>query len=362
MSTQQSLPATDSSNTTQNALASQHTGTFPQLLHALGASIAVSTYQAGKLFFLRAEGAILNTHFCAFNRPMGLAYGGRTNNRLIIGTANEIQEYRNVPALAGKLESPDKHDACFIPRTTHTTGNIDIHEMALVDNELWFVNTRFSCLCTLDHDYSFEPQWRPPFINAYAAEDRCHLNGLAVREGAIRYVSALGAGNESQGWRKHKADGGVILEVPSGKVIVNGIAMPHSPRWYRDQLWFLESGYGALCRVNPATGKSERIAQFPGFTRGLDFYGPFAFIGLSQVRETNIFAGIPITEDGSARQSGVWVYNFERGETIAFVKFSSAVQEVFAVQVLPNLRYPELLPYDHALLSTTYILPDAALA
>ena len=34
----------------------------------------------------------------------------------------------------------------------------------------------------------------------------------------------------------------------------------------------------------------------PGFTRGLDFAGGLAFVGLSQVRESAVFSGIPITE------------------------------------------------------------------
>ena len=28
-------------------------------------------------------------------------------------------------------------------------------------DELWLVNTRFSCLATLDHEHSFVPRWRP---------------------------------------------------------------------------------------------------------------------------------------------------------------------------------------------------------
>ena len=45
------------------------------------------------------------------------------------------------------------------------------------------MNTLFSCLAGLDSRYSFVPRWRPPFISALAAEDRCHLNGLAMVDG-----------------------------------------------------------------------------------------------------------------------------------------------------------------------------------
>jgi hypothetical protein len=53
------------------------------------------------------------------------------------------------------------------------------------------VNTAFSCLCTLDGRHSFVPRWRPPFITSLAAEDRCHLNGMAMADGAPKYVTAL---------------------------------------------------------------------------------------------------------------------------------------------------------------------------
>jgi uncharacterized protein (TIGR03032 family) len=101
---------------------------------------------------------------------------------------------------------------------------------------------------------------------------------------------------------------------------------------YQGRLWFLESGNGSLATMDPATGDVTTIAELPGFTRGLDFLGPFAFIGLSQVRESAIFSGIPLTQRPDERNCGVWVVNIETGQTVAFLKFEDAVQEIFAVQ------------------------------
>ena len=56
-------------------------------------------------------------------------------------------------------------------------------QLAWVGGELWVVSTRFSCLCTPHPDYSFVPRWRPPFITALAAEDRCHSTGWQWRTG-----------------------------------------------------------------------------------------------------------------------------------------------------------------------------------
>ena len=340
------------------ALKSEFSSSFLTLLEKGRMSVAVSTYQAGQVVFLRAENGKLNTHFCSFNRPMGIAARG---NRLVVGTNNEVFEFRNTPAVAPKVEPKNAHDACFIPRSIHYTGNIDIHELDFADDELWFVNTRFSCLCTLDIDHSFVPRWRPPWVSAYAVEDRCHLNGLAVVDGRPRYVTALGMTDTRGGWRENKNAGGILYDMAREKVLVDGLSMPHSPRWYRDRVWFLESGYGALSWYDPKTLKSGRLAQMPGFTRGLDFVDRYALVGLSQVRETNTFEGIPITADGSERRSGVWVIDLETGETVALLRFSDAVEEIFAVKVLPGLTFPSLLEPGHPLIGSSYVLPDDAL-
>jgi uncharacterized protein (TIGR03032 family) len=350
---------------------SVHTNNFPHILNQLGISLVVSTYQAGKLIVLRADDRHINTHFRIFPKPMGIA---ANRNKIAIGCSNQIWELNNVPAVAPKVEPLGKHDACYLPRKSHITGDIDIHEMewgGSNSSDLWFVNTRFSCLCTLDSQYSFVPRWRPNFVTSLTPEDRCHLNGLAMVNHQPKYVTALGATNTIGGWRNNKANGGILIDVESNEIISRGLSMPHSPRWYgdaanpsgkREHLWVLESGHGYLSICDRSNGKLETVTSLPGFTRGIDFYGSLAFIGLSQVRETAVFSGIPLTEKLSERICGVWVVNLETGQTIAFLKFEDAVQEIFAVSVLPNIRFPEIIDWDEKLIGTSYVLPDEALA
>ena len=194
-------------------LRSLHSTNLPGILEESGVSLMVTTYQAGKLILVRPDDGVINTHFRALNQPMGLAIG---KDRLAIGTEQEIIEFRNVPAAAKKLDPVDKHDACYLPRAAHVTGNVLIHEMAYGEYELWFVNTRFSCLCTIDSDHSFVPRWRPPFVSKLVPGDCCHLNGLAMFEGKPRWVTALSECSESDGWRQNKRDGGILIDVPSG--------------------------------------------------------------------------------------------------------------------------------------------------
>ncbi len=358
---------------TLDPLKSVHTSSFPQILEQVAASVMVTTYQAGKLVMLRNDGGVLNTHFRNLKKPMGLALSG---GRLAIGCSVDIWEYHNLPAVCQKLnESEDypsdkaTHDACFLPRRSHCTGNIHIHEMAwqgqsAADAELIFVNTAFSCLAKRSDINSFEPIWQPSFIKQLAPGDACHLNGLAMRDGKPAFVTALGNQDTPGAWRENKRDGGILIDMESGETVVTGLSMPHSPRWYRDKLWVLESGDGSIGTVDLKTGKYHSIAQFPGFTRGLSFYGPLAFIGLSQVRESAVFSGIPLVErleKAEERTCGIWVLNIETGETVGLCKFESGVQEIFAVEVVPGMRFPDLVNHDPKIVGNSYVLDDAYL-
>ncbi len=341
------------------SLSSVYTSNLAGILDHYGISLAVSTYQAGKVILVRSDNGGINTHFRDFNKPMGIAGDG---NRLTIGGTNTVWTYRNIPAVARKLEPPDKHDACYLPRRIHVTGDIDIHELSYAaDGELWVVNTRFCCLCTLDADHSFTPRWRPHFVTQLAPEDRCHLNGLAMADSQPRFATALGETDTAGGWRANKRSGGLLMDVPANQVLLRGLSMPHSPRLYAGRLWLLESGQGGLAWVDLPAGCWHTVATLPGFTRGISFVDRLAFIGLSQVRETATFSGIPLVERLKERNCGVWVVDIRTGETVAFLRFESGVREVFAVQALPA-RFPEMLEFADERINHSYVIPDAALA
>lgn len=336
-----------------------------QILNDLRVTLLVSVYDAGALMVLRAVGDRLQLQAKRVDRAMGIAVNG---NRLALGTRHRIVEMSNMPVLgqhvADRVAGMPVPDACYVPLNTHVTGEIDIHEMAWAGDELWFVNTRFSCLCTRDPVHSFVPRWRPRFVAKMRADDRCHLNGLAIHGGRPAYVTAFAATDEPEGWRPHKSSSGIVLDVASGEVVAGGLSMPHSPRIYRDELWVQESGRGAIGRVDRATGKVDTVATLPGFTRGLDFAGDYAFVGLSKVRESKSFGGTPLTDqiDVDRRFCGVQVVDLKSGRAEAFLQFESGVDEVFAVQVLPEIRFPAFLEDNDPLVGAAYLLSPDALA
>jgi uncharacterized protein (TIGR03032 family) len=331
-----------------------HSTSFPGLLDELGVSLLISSYQAGKLVLVRALEGQLSSLIRTFHQPMGLAYDGC---QLAVGARSVISFWQDAPALAPQFEPAGRHDACFVPRSNHVTGNVQVHEMAWLNGELWFVNTRFSCLCTLHPGFSFVPRWRPPFVSALAAEDRCHLKGMAVADGQPQFVTTLGATDTTEGWRIGKAQGGCLVEVASGEVVIGGLCMPHSPRLENGRLWVLDSGMGHLSMVDPRAGRIETAAVLPGYTRGLAFCGRYAFVGLSRIRETSQFGGLPIAEQRADLKCGIWVVDLSSAQTVGFLDFEDGIEEIFDIQVLHGVRFPFFVGIQQDTVHDVFVLP-----
>jgi len=320
----------------------EHSLNLAPLLGELGVTLLITTYQAGKLVVVGTQQGQLALSFHNFQRAMGLAVAA---DRWAVGTQEQIWILRRAADLGPRIEPVGRHDTCFLARTSFFTGEIQAHEMTWVNGELWIVNTLFSCLCTLDEKYSFVPRWRPPFISSLAAEDRCHLNGLAFALGergvlTPRYMTAMSETDGPQGWRPVKGTAGCLISVPNGEVITRGLVMPHSPRVDQDRVWLLDSGRGRLVQVDPRNGQMNVVAELPGYTRGLALYGSFAFVGLSKIRETSTFGGVPIGERREQLKCGVTVIHRATGQTVAFLEFQQGIDEIFDVQILPGVRFP----------------------
>jgi uncharacterized protein (TIGR03032 family) len=268
---------------------------------------------------------------------MGIAVKPGT---IAVCTRKDVWFLRDAPDIAAKLQPAGRYDACFLARTAHFTDDIQAHEAAWIAGEFWIVNTLFSCLAALHPHYSFAPRWQPPFVTALRPEDRCHLNGLAVVGGQPRYVTALAETDSAAGWRPVKHNGGCLVEVPSGRLLVRGLALPHSPRVDREQVLFLHSGQGELAAAHPRTGQVTAIAPLPGVARGLSIYGEHAFIGLSKARPT--LDGVAIVARRDELRCGVWVIDLRTGAVAGHLEFATGVEEIFDVQVLPGIVFPYL--------------------
>jgi uncharacterized protein (TIGR03032 family) len=335
-------------------------GALPELLTKAKASLIFTAYNSGCVGTVRAEGASIDTSYIRLEKPMGMAL---SDGRLSISTMDSILGFQMHNQLASKLSSELNPDVVFAPQSTIHTGKIDVHDMAHGSapgfEGLWFINSAFSCLSVLNPDFSFVPKWRPKWISGLAFENRCHLNGLAMVDGAPKYVTSLSQSDAPNGWRASKGTSGVIVDITTNRVIADVLSMPHSPRWHKNKLYFLESGKGSLSMVDHRSGVVTTIATLPGFTRGLAFIGDFAIVGLSQVRDS-AFKDLPVTATKQERNCGIWVIDTRSGKTVGTLKFDGIVQELFEITVVENSRWPMFIKRIPET-ATAFVLPKAAM-
>jgi uncharacterized protein (TIGR03032 family) len=275
---------------------------------------------------------------------MGLWADGQT---LWLSTLYQIWRFENALRPG---ETHQGHDRLYVPRVGYTTGDLDVHDLAVdAGGRVVFVATLFGCLATLSTRYSFTPLWRPPFVSKLAAEDRCHLNGLALADGRPRYVTAVSTSDVVDGWRDRRRDGGCLVEVLSGRIVASGLSMPHSPRLYRGRVWLLNSGTGMLGSVEPGDGTFEPLTFCPGYLRGLASCGDYAVVGLSRPRQDKTFGGLALDGElsrrGAEARCGLQVIDLRSGDVAHWLRIEGMVRELYDVVVLPGVSRPMALGF-----------------
>jgi uncharacterized protein (TIGR03032 family) len=307
--------------------------------------LGFSTYQTAKLFLVgRRSDAQLSIFERTFSRCMGLWADASS-----LWMTSEYQLWRFDNALSGGTFH-EGYDRLYVPRVGYTTGDLDVHDVVVESSgRVVFVNTKFSCLATLSERASFTPLWRPAWVSKLAPEDRCHLNGVALRDGRARYVTAVAQTDVVDGWRERRRDGGCLVDVQTGDVVVRGLSMPHSPRWYRGQLWVLNSGTGQFGRVDLERGAFEPVAFCPGYLRGLAFAGDYALVSLSKPRHDMTFGGLALDEElarrGAVAQCGVHVIDLRTGDVVHWLRLEGMVTELYDVVALPGAVRPMALGF-----------------
>lgn len=331
---------------------------FPAWLAENHASIAFTTYQAGKLFLVGTQHDGRTSVFeRTFNRCMGMAADGAT---LWISSLFQLWRLENALRPGERYK---ESDALYVPRIGYTTGDLDIHDIAVdITGRPVFVNTLFGCLATVSSRYSFTPLWKPPFISKLAAEDRCHLNGLAMANGFPRFVTAASTSDVVDGWRERRRDGGCVVDVESNQIIASGLSMPHSPRWHRDKLWVHNSGTGFFGVIDIIRGTFEPVTFCPGYLRGLAFLGDHAVVGLSRPRRDKTFSGLKLDDELQSRSAEPWcgiqIINLRTGDAEHWLRLGGLVSELYDVAILPGVLRPAALGFKSDDIQRTLAIGD----
>jgi uncharacterized protein (TIGR03032 family) len=320
------------------------TDEIPKLLQQLNCSIAISTYQAGKVVFISAkDGNKLVQLPRNFEKAMGIAEDIQ-KDKIAIACKDEVIVFRNSADLARFYpKATDKYDSLYLPRSTFHTGAIDIHDLNFGNNgEIYAVNTLFSTIVKIDDDYNFTPYWTPPFIDKITSEDRCHLNGMTMLNGKPKYATAFNSGNTPQSWRNKITESGIIMDVENNTIIAKGLAMPHTPRIFNNELYVLLSATGELVKVNTTNGDYEVIIKLDGFVRGMSYHKDYLFIGLSKIRkDSSTFGKLPFSE--KANESGIVVVHLPTKSIAGKITYLTTLEEIYDIHILADKIRPNIL-------------------
>jgi uncharacterized protein (TIGR03032 family) len=321
---------------------------FSAFLGANKVALATSSYQSGKFYLLgqNVDGGLM-VHERFFRKAMGICVADQ--HTILLATLFQVLKFKNVLEPGEQVNGV--FDACYVPRELYVTGELDAHDIGqLKDGRVVFVNTLYNCLATPSSRHSFTPLWKPSFISKIIKEDRCHLNGLAMQDGEPRYVTAVSKSDTIDGWRDRRADGGIVVDVRSGKIVLSGLSMPHSPRLYAGKLWVLNSGAGELGWLEEGAGEAKfhMLAFCPGFVRGLAFFGKYAFVGLSKPRYQR-FEGLALdkklAETDSEPWCGVQVIDLDSGACAHWFRIDGRVAELYDVGVVQGVVRPMALGF-----------------
>lgn len=328
-----------------------------QFFYDMKISVAISTYQAGKIVFISASSPDRLIQLPrSFDTPMGMALEGK---RFAVSTVDEVIRFTNEPKATIGYKKEANYDAFYVPTATYFTGKVHMHDMAFGKRGLYALNTNFSMLGLINGDYNFQPLWKPPFIQEITGQDQCHLNGMAMEDGEPKYITALSTTNENQGWRACKLHGGVLVDVRTNEIVLQNLQMPHSPRIYKGKLYLLQSASGELMQMDMQTKKLELVKNLKGFVRGMDIYNDYAFIGLSKIRETSqAFADMPIASYDN--RAGVVIIHLPTKAIVGEIVYENSVDEIYEIKVMPNTSRANILNTTDKEYKNLIIYPDIA--
>lgn len=322
---------------------------FSDWLASADTSISLTTYQAGRLFFIgrKADGGV-RAHERLIEQCQGLWTDGQS-----LWTSGLYMLWRFENVLRKGETTSAGANRKFVPVEGRVVGRTDVHDIGLGEidgaRRPIFVNTLFNCLATVSDTASFRPLWRPKFISALAAEDRCHLNGLAMDGTQPAYVTAVSRSDVVDGWRDRRHDGGVVIDVASSEIVASGFSMPHSPRLYDGKLWLLNSGTGEFGTLDTADGRFTPVCFCPGYARGLAFIGRHAVIGLSRPRHGGTFSGLALderlAEKDTVARCGLVIVDIDSGNVLEWLRFEHTIGELYDVAVLPGVRSAEAIGF-----------------
>jgi uncharacterized protein (TIGR03032 family) len=324
-------PKVNETNSAKSQLRCRAHGLMAEWLAAAGGSLAITTYTSGRLVLVSSLDDRLHFRTQRFQRPMGIAIA---DNQLALVVRQQILLFRRQKSARNRFSLQRQYD----------TGRVDAHDVAIGERGLYFANTRFNCVARTSQKKRFLPGWQPPFIDGVVRGDRCHLNGIGMRDNRPAMATAFCATGHAGGWRdQNRFNKGVLIDIRQNRVVTEGLCMPHSPRWRQGHWWFCNSGQGLLSTFDPESCDCKEVSALPGFTRGLCLVANHALVGLSKIRRKHILDAPPVRERHQQIFAGVALVDLATGRQTGSLEFLNGGHEVYDVVFLPDTHRPSLM-------------------
>lgn len=280
--------------------------------------LALSTGESGRIMTLGAGSSGFTVFDVSCDLPGALLH---TEAGLFVAAHSRVWRFDDALTEGEFYQGTDR---LCLPSQCRPTGTIGIQDMAVEESgRLLVAAAAFNCVARMNSRGDLKPIWRPSFIDGIVREDRCHLTGFCLREGALAYVTVTAASNEKDGWRPRQSGGGQVIDAATHRNVAEGLTQPSAPRLYRNRLWVLESGTGSLGWVDLEKRRFERFAQVPGFPLGLRFVGDHALVT-------------------TAHAAGIHWVNLKTGRIDHQLSLQAPIAEVIDVAIIPGETVPRL--------------------
>jgi uncharacterized protein (TIGR03032 family) len=272
----------------------------------------------------------------AVDRARGIVHIASTRN------PNQIYGFKPVSGVLPRLDAPAQSISGhpLLPvRSSFYPGCLYLHDLALIKDTLYGNAVGQNAVVRFDRAGDYQRVWWPRCIETRRGPvlGRNHLQLNSIAAGATLYSSYFSASTDRvsarrPGHRNFAVDGrGVIFSGATREPVVRGLTRPHSARLHDDQIWVANSGYGEL--GVGLEGRFVSVARLPGWTRGLCFHGPVAFVGTSRVipRFEHYAPGL----EEAASACGVHAVDTRSGEILGSLLWPSGNQ-IFALDWAPS--------------------------
>lgn len=327
-------------------LAVSHSDGFGRWLSDHDLSIAFTTAPAGRIVFAGLEPA---GRVSLFERPLDNATALWARGDTLL-TATDFQIWRFDNALA-EGEVADGYDRLYVPQAAYTTGDVGAGDLALARNgAIVFACRLFNCLAVASEAFSFAPLWRPVFISDLVPEDRCHVSGMTLVDGAPRAVTVTARVDAAGGWKADVVGGGAVIDVRTDAIVADGLSMPAAPRFHGERLWLLDAATGWLGFIHPQNRTFERVTFCPGLPRALDMRGDYAVCAVAPDTGLAGVGALPV-DDMLARhaippQCAILVVDTRTGQVAEWLQIDSGADDIPGLALLPGVRRPAAIGLD----------------